>query len=162
VEWAQNVFQPGSDSQEAVAESFGLKREDPPTYFQQLSTGELPRKHLIGSGPDLSQRVVMTVQVIQPAAGAQTANQDAGWRFYWRSLTYDEYTGLGWQSSQAEEQRLQAGSMIHPQEFATQRLVEQQIRLVEKIGPSIYATGELLTLDTSFTAAVRPISSATH
>lgn len=161
VEWAHEVFNPESGSEEAVAKSFGLQKEEPPTYFQQLQAGELPRKHLIGSGPDLSQRVVMTVQVTQPESAPQSATQDAGWRFYWRSLTYDEYTGLGWQSSPTEEQYLQAGSMLHAQEFVTQRLVEQQIRLVEKIGPSIYAAGELLTINKPFTTALRPISSAT-
>jgi transglutaminase-like putative cysteine protease len=160
VEWAQNVFNPNPDKEDTVAKSFGLQRESPPTYFQLLSAGELPRKHLIGSGPDLSKRVVMSVQVMQTGASAQPEIDTASRRYYWRSLTYDEYTGLGWQSSQTKESGLTDGSIIHPQEFPTQLLVEQQIRLIEEIGPSIYAAGELLTVNMPFTVAWRPVSSS--
>lgn len=160
VRWAQEIFNPSSEEEEAVARSFGLEREKPPTYFQQLRSGELPRKHLIGAGPELSERVVMSIQVLPPPDSPQPGNEWEGWRYYWRSLTYDEYTGLGWQSSPPEEQTFQDGSIIHQQEFTTQRLVELDIRLVDDIGPTIYAAGELLTTNLPFTAAFRPVRTA--
>jgi hypothetical protein len=48
--------------------------------------GVWPRQHLLGGGPDLTERPVMSVRTpsVPPA------------HLYWRASSYDQYTGQGW------------------------------------------------------------------
>ena len=47
-----------------VARSLGLQPQpSQPTAFDKVRVGGLPRRHLLGSGPELSQRVVMIIHV---------------------------------------------------------------------------------------------------
>ncbi|GAB4480669.1 MAG: hypothetical protein Kow00124_27600 [Anaerolineae bacterium] len=95
-------------------------------------TGILPRQHLIGSDPALSERPVMTVHTPEAAPA----------RFYWRAGSYDEYTGLGWLNNPSDDLSPEAAplwpaSIEPPPDFI---LLRQIVRLAN---PSrrIYAAG---------------------
>jgi transglutaminase-like putative cysteine protease len=99
--------------------------------------GVLPTQHLLGSGPELSERVVMRVQTPGLA--------QAG--FAWRSSSYDEYTGQGWIANYndrpAPEVELWPASAEPPDHFA---LVRQTFRL-EGQTLQIYAAGRPVRLN---------------
>ncbi len=85
-----------------------------------LSSSDLPRQHLLGSGPELSEALVMTVSTGElPRLPYDLAELSAQGnlqipRYYWRAVTYDTYTGHGWQTSLTESVSYPAGEATHP------------------------------------------------
>lgn len=71
--------------------------------------GVLPRQHLLSGSPELLQSVVMTATV-----------QGDGRANHWRALSYDIYTGRGWEISAESSTELRANRPIpHPPIIAT-------------------------------------------
>ena len=73
--------------------------------------GSLPSAHLLKGGPDLSDEPVLYVSSSDPApprqAGDELASSPPEYpRRYWRSRTYDTYTGRGWVNGPLESQSL--------------------------------------------------------
>ncbi len=69
--------------------------------------GTLPRGHLIGAGPELGESIVFYVTTDDPAPPPPQPVGSSGIaaevpRRYWRSETFDVYTGLGWTTSPLE------------------------------------------------------------
>ena len=127
--------------------------------------GPLPRSHLIGSGPELSSQVLFTVKTgDQDAQALNPTVEEAGLRYYWRSLVYDQYTGSGWVSSALEKSSYAGGDwVISPGQPAAQevppnfRIVRQ---LVQPAGNSpgaalLHAAGTLLAADREFEVSWR-------
>lgn len=140
-----------------VADSLGL---EPLTGSQVMFEGAraagLPRRHLLGSGPELSRQVVMSVQILQDAGA------EAGAPYYWRSLTYDRYTGRGWETGRTKSVTYRAGTpaiLDAAQEVPSlnpfQRVVRQKVRAVSDLGQHLYVAGELWTVDHDFRVAWR-------
>ncbi len=70
IDFAQRYAQVQSDSPDALGLSVGLSRADQDeSVLDEARYGGLPRSHLLGSGPELKERVVMVIQV-QDLAGA--------------------------------------------------------------------------------------------
>lgn len=64
--------------------------------------GLLPRSHLLGAPPELTQAVVMTAVVEGvPPPGV-----------HWRAVSYDRYTGRGWERSDTRSDRWPAGEPL--------------------------------------------------
>lgn len=121
-----------SNSQvENLAESFGIDlHSDETDPFGDLRYPGLPRNHLIQAGPELLEEQVMTIRVegISPLPGAEGTFTAP--RLYWRGLTYDQYTGRGWLTSQTNLTKYSAGE-VNPGEPAPYgRQISQEIRLV--------------------------------
>ncbi len=127
---------------EQMAGTSGLSvqpvREDP---LEGLRTPGLPRQHLLGSGTELSERVVMVVDLDEEVSATYSP------RYYWRSLTYDQYTGRGWATSHTQTSRYPAGASAHPDNPTTHRIVHHTVRALYDLGGLLYATGTLLTTD---------------
>lgn len=69
--------------------------------------GGLPRSFLLGGGPELAETVVMTATLrAEPVADLSG--------FHWRSVSYDVYTGDGWQRSPERETFIDAGEPVIP------------------------------------------------
>ena len=73
--------------------------------------GDLPSAHLLTGGPDLSDEPVLYVTNSDPAPprqeGDESGETPAGTpRRYWRSRTYDTYTGQGWVNGPLESRSL--------------------------------------------------------
>ncbi len=137
-----------------VARSLGLQPQPgPPTLFDKVRVGGLPRQHLLGSGPELSEQVAL---IVRPDEFNPEANQAR----YWRSLTYDRYTGRGWLTSRTEAVNYDAGEVVQPENrdvLKTSRVLtlHQQIQLAGDGGGLLYAAGMLVTVDQPYEVAWR-------
>jgi transglutaminase-like putative cysteine protease len=65
------------------------------------ASGYLPQSRLLGGQPDLLEEVVLHVMIEEPAPLAEGASSAEGapQRRYWRGVTYDRYTGRGWDTT---------------------------------------------------------------
>ena len=81
------------------ADALGLKPVQGNANVTGIGRG-LPRSHLIIDGPDLSQRLVMTISTGELPPMPPVANV-AFPRHYWRTLTYQVYNGAGWSNPNA-------------------------------------------------------------
>lgn len=71
--------------------------------------GGMPRSFLLSGGPELAATVVMTATTrAEPAADLAL--------FHWRSVSFDIYTGRGWQRSPEREEAIDRGQPIPPPE----------------------------------------------
>ena len=104
----------------------------------------LPRQKLIGTGPELAQRVVMIVQ-FPTTAFVKTDLPNAA--RYWGSYSYDQYTGTGWQASPTIEVEYSPGQEIIPIQNENFDIVTQKIRLSNAISGTLYSAGSPVTVD---------------
>jgi transglutaminase-like putative cysteine protease len=144
----------------------------------QVRTPGLPRLHLLGSGPELSKQVVMFVYVAgdQDTADGNTSGpseltpEESTPHYYWRSLTYDRYTGRGWTTGGTRTLEYQAGDLalykdpLEPVEVGGRpaevippgyRKVQAEVRAVSALGELLHTTGDLLTVDRGYRVAWR-------
>lgn len=125
------------------------------TIFDAASPSGLPRDHLIGSGPELSQRPVMKIHLLNSPT-TTSAGPDA--IYYWRGLTYDVYTGSGWSTSNAYAASLSAHEQLSITDPSFGLLLDQQIRWLTESDSLIYTSGEVSTVDEDFSVAWRGVS----
>ena len=106
--------------------------------------GGLPRAHLLGAGPELTERVIMTVAVDDPDPGAPTF-----WSNYrWRGPTYATYTGRGWDNPPPQAVlRLRPGETWLKTIPADRRPLRQEMRFVAGRPYWLYAEGEPVAAD---------------
>jgi transglutaminase-like putative cysteine protease len=74
---------------------------------------------------------------------------------YWRSLTYDVYTGQGWSSSQTDEILYQPGDLLRSDHTRDELVLEQHFFPVEALVGAVYAAGEPVWMDQPVQAAWR-------
>jgi len=161
VETIQEWVQPQVEQIDPLFDSFGLKQDL--TSLGSMGTameGGLPREHLIGSGPELSDQIVMSVQLADSSSSAEELLNLAA-PLYWRGLTYDRYTGYGWQSSDVVLRTYQAEEQANPPADKIYRTLVQDFRFVDS-SDFIYAAGEIVSLDTSFKIAWRIVPGITE
>jgi hypothetical protein len=113
----------------------------------------LPTRHLIGSGPELSEQEVMLVS-IEPTSGAGGRENQSHPIYYWRGLTYDRYTDRGWLAEYTGKVSYAPGEPAIPASTPGQRLLRQQVRLLEENG-LLFVAGSLVTADEEFRIAWR-------
>jgi transglutaminase-like putative cysteine protease len=110
----------------------------------------LPRRHLIGSGPELSEQLVLSIRVIEePEVRGLEAGGPAA-PYYWRSNTYDTYIGNGWVTGRTDHSEYVAGEHIRQETPSNSRLVAQRTRSVPELGGLLYSAGALMTVDQPF------------
>ena len=133
-----------------VARSLGLdppERAAPADVFLEQRRGGLPTRHLIGSGPELSEEPVMAITVEQPAAVA-------GRLRYWRGVTYDTYTGRGWETASTTTVAYEAGETAGAV-VEGQTPVRLAVRRLREGGDLLYTAGTPVTVDGDFQIAWR-------
>ncbi len=137
-----------------LAKSLGIVAAATPTpdSFSTLRSPGLPRELLIGAGPELSREQVMAVRVTDQAALLQNGHLPP---LYWRSFTYDIYTGHGWSSSPTLQTPYQPGQAIEPAQLPWHVLVQQQVSFVPGQGGAFYAAGEPVTASVASNGAWR-------
>ncbi len=113
--------------------------------------GSLPRAHLLGGGPELSESVVFYVTTNDPPPlppdvnGSSNRVSDQVSR-YWRGETFDIYTGLGWATSPLEVRNLTPGSNLFPD--APQGIaLWQRFEVVSPGSEVVYAANEPYQVD---------------
>ncbi|MBN1976750.1 MAG: transglutaminase domain-containing protein [Anaerolineae bacterium] len=125
------------------------------SHFGDLRQGGLPRSHLLGSGPELSRHVVMLISTGQfPPNLPEGISVDVP-RYYWRSISYDVYTGRGWKTGAPETVDYQAGVTLTVTTFEAQREMRQDVRIIGDVGGLLHAAGALLSVDQDYTVAWR-------
>lgn len=161
IRFAQDFTDSLTDRRVQVAEVLGVEQIprqavlDAANLERQRNPG-LPRQHLIGSGPELSGQIVMIVQtsdrslerpLLDPAETAQ--------RYYWRSNTYDVYTGRGWRTGATELRDYVPGELLIEDERPGHRLLTQEIVAVEPLSGRIFSAGDVVTIDEPFSVEWR-------
>lgn len=167
VRWTQQTFvRPVAEERPVVPESLGLQpRPRPVRPPDNLQAPGLPRRHLIGAGPELSRELVMYVNTSDmppPAAGIPPELYEAGDipRLYWLGSTYDFYNGRGWSTSGTREEQFLAGQPLITETIAatlsqTHRPVRQSFLLMANPSGVMYAAGVFESADSDYTAAWR-------
>jgi len=134
-------------------ESLGIEVSKPSIgrFGTMLSAG-LPRAHLVGAGPELSEQVVMSVQITGGLPPGEEASDSIP--LYWRGLTYDQYTGLGWNSTDVSLRKYNADQSVSVFERPGYWIVEQEVRFPDE-SELLFAAGDLITVDERFRVAWR-------
>ena len=137
-----------------LATSLGIVQEHSRDVdsFETLRRPGLPRQRLIGAGPELTRQPVMTVEV-KDLSSVLPATRP--WPLYWRSFTYDLYTGAGWRSSDTEESVLEANQPIGRDKLPNHVEVQAVFRPIAAGDGSVYAPGEPVLLDRQGSVAWR-------
>jgi len=155
-EWYQT-----DPSESDFGESLGLDPE-PQTvtrgsdvFDQKRDNNELPTSHLIGTGEELTEIVVMLVRVETLGQSTSIEAPLIDSHYYWRNLTYDRYTGQGWTTGSLGKQAFEPGDFAQPADIENHRLVRQEIRIIEDLGNLVYSAGSLVTADKDFQVAWR-------
>jgi transglutaminase-like putative cysteine protease len=123
-----------------LARSLGIvtSNSNPAVFSTTVRRPGLPRELLIGSGPDLSKQIVMTVAVNDLLTISQAGQPRP---LYWRSFTYDIYTGRGWRTSAISESDYQANQPLEADHAPGHTLIQQVVRFVNANDSSFYAAG---------------------
>ncbi len=144
-----------SDEQEnegrTVAESLGMERRPAPaqeTVFDQARIGWLPRRHLIGSGRELSSRVMLIVTT-------SDLPSDTPPRYYWQSITYDRYFSHGWFTGEMAVTGYDAGQAVISTTLPFHRVVRQEVEVVSNVDGLVHVVGTLLAVDRDYSVAWR-------
>jgi transglutaminase-like putative cysteine protease len=137
---AQEYFQAAP-----VVNSLGMRRlpASSPLPTEVRAPG-LPRRHLLGSGPELSKQVVMVITSADASAEPP--------RLYWRALTYDIYTGRGWLTSDTTAHDYAAGQPVRKPTAPARRPLRQTVQFVDNPNRLLFAAGEPVAADMPFTA----------
>ena len=153
VETVREFTNPQVEQAAPFVESFGIEANRPSIgRFGSMLNAGLPRSHLIGSGPELSEQVVMSVQITDGLPpGAEVSDTIP---LYWRGLTYDHYNGSGWDSSEVTLHRYHADQQIGMFERPGYWIVEQQFSFIDK-SELLFAAGDLIGVDENYQVAWR-------
>jgi len=179
IDWAERLVGGPPGDVQVVAGPPRPDVDSPPrssTIFDEdrVRAPGLPRRHLLGSGPELSEQVVMIVYVEEDketedgstATPSELASGEMAPRYYWRSLTYNEYTGHGWITDGTQLITYRSGDLAVYNDYSEpfvatlatpsgRRKVKAEVRTVRQMGELIYATGDLVTVDQDFRVAWR-------
>jgi transglutaminase-like putative cysteine protease len=149
-----------------MGENLGLHREAPVAFSPSgWNPGGLPRSHLLGSGPELAEIPALWIKTgeLAPADPNETEGQEVP-RYYWRSLTFERYTGKGWLNGEIEAIRYPKGEKARFSEFGHTetwdpppgyRLVQQEIKVFSTGLDVLYSSGSLVSVDEDYTVAWR-------
>lgn len=157
VNWARDVGRGHMEEARPVAESLGMEQRQR-TVFAEIQRGGLPRRHLLGTGPELAERVVMIISTGDLPPGAPEATGREPLRYAWRSHTYDRYIGSGWQTSDTKTIGYTAGVPAITSTLTTrtaERVVRQEVRVVGDAGGLLHTAGTLMVADHDYWVAWR-------
>jgi len=133
-------------SADRVAESLGLERPINAASTAPFRSSGLPRSHLLNLPPEQLQEVVLTVSTGELPPLPEAVVDIHPNRYYWRTITYDVYSGVGWSSGQALDVSLPANTPLlePPQNY---RPVTQHIERAPDQNTYVYWTGLLAQVD---------------
>jgi len=104
--------------------------------------GIMPREHLLGNDPQLSQDIVMTVQTSlrDTPSSLEMLNN-----YYLSGTIYDHYTGKGWMTSEILMREVEPNDLALPMPPSNARLILQSVNMLEDTSGTQYLTGTPLT-----------------
>ncbi len=95
---------------DAAAEALGLQRAAEET--DRYRSPGLPNERLIGGAPDNPHVLAFTVSTNELPPMPRLPREERPPRYYWRSITYDTYTGRGWAITIRESRDEQASALL--------------------------------------------------
>ncbi|HEX9090888.1 MAG TPA: transglutaminaseTgpA domain-containing protein, partial [Anaerolineales bacterium] len=154
IHWTSELRGSSAPPESGLAKSLGIQAAatNTPDAFTNLRTPGLPRELLIGSGPELSTEQVMSVEVEDLTALASGGRLPP---LYWRSFTYDIYSGHGWSSSTTQQSQYQPEQPIQADQLPDHLSVQEVVRPVPGQEGTIYAAGEPVRVNVASRAAWR-------
>jgi len=113
----------------------------------------LPNEHLLGSGPELREQVVMWVSLANdtsiPIEAIERKSNSAPPTYYWRGLVYDRYLGYGWTRTSHEMVEIPAGESLEPDLYALHHMydsmINQHVQFTSSEGGVLFTAGEPIT-----------------
>ena len=110
----------------------------------------LPRSHLLGGTPNLSQQKVMAVCIdAAPPTREGPFQFWVGPRYYWRGATYDRFDGYRWFNSPSFTENLAPYEAIAPAAHAATKELAQRYLIETPHGSTLYAAQEPVFVDQS-------------
>lgn len=131
-------------------ESLGLKPVRVNANITGLGSG-LPRSHLITGGPDLSRQLVMTISTGELPPLPEVAHVPVP-RHYWRTLTYQMYSGAGWFNPSAFGGDVFRDEILVEEIPSEYRVLSQSVTIPGGAGDRLYWTGTLRSASVPFKA----------
>ncbi len=116
------------------------------------SPDRLPRQHLLGGSPELGRRIALRVRLNQPPP------QLGGEKYYYRAVTYAEYSGRGWSNpGEIEVRDLPPGEPWSEtlEGWSGRKRLLQSIEVIDALRGVLYAVGEPVAPDVPYRAKVR-------
>ena len=136
---------------EAQGELLGLEPVKDNAGITGIGNG-LPRSHLLKSGPELSQQLVMTIATGELSPMPEIAYVTAP-RHYWRTLTYQVYNGMGWSNPTAFGGNVAANEKLITEIPPGYKVLKQSVTFSTETGDRLYWAGTLLSADVPFKVA---------
>lgn len=118
-------------------------------------SGGLPNRHLIVSGEELSDQIVLIIQVQELSEIEPETLDPAEKGYYWRSLTYDQYVGRGWVSRDSSDQEYQPGEKTLTSWPNNYKITRQKVEYVDDLSGLVFSAGIPLSIDQPFEVAWR-------
>jgi len=145
LETVQNWMRPTVASTSPIGEPLGLIPQDQGlSPVAGLLYPGLPRNHLIGSGPELSERLVMNIRTNELPPMPAQALRETPRAYYWRGVTYDRYLGNGWATSPTYLTKVgtdvELASITDPSHY---RRLDLDIQQLQRQDGLLYYTGQL-------------------
>jgi hypothetical protein len=134
----------------ARSETIGMEPAAVDEHTVAGAFGGLPRSHLIGAGPELSRQLAMTIVTGDLPPMSQNSQASVP-RYYWRTNTYQIYTGSGWANPQAEADEINAEQSLLEPPQENVRLVNQVVTFPNESG-QLFWTGTLIRANVPFQA----------
>jgi transglutaminase-like putative cysteine protease len=164
----QPVRDTGDGQSPSIGESLGLKARPPAQHqdiFANLRAGGMPRQHLLGTGSELNEQVVMLILTGElPPGPPESVIAKGVPRYYWRSLTYDRYSGRGWLTSATDTRgypaRQPAVNLLvegQIQLLPGQKLVRQDVQILQDLDGLLYVAGTPIEVDQDYQIAWRRV-----
>ena len=125
------------------------------SHFEDLQAGGLPRSHLLGSGPELSEELVMLISTGEFPSGPQDIFGPLAPRYYWRGISYDVYNGRGWLTRETEIVDYSAEDSLSLPRFESQIELKQNVRIVGDVAGLLHVAGTLDSVDQDYSVAWR-------
>lgn len=142
----------------AAAEALGVEQRPRPSRAPELaraSAGGLPRRHLLGTGPELRENVVMEVRTFELPPMQSLPPGTRAPTYYWRSLTYDIYNGQGWNTSPYAVVDYEPGAPSYIGQLPYHRTLRQHVRVLREVGNLVHSAGTLVAVDRPYQVAWR-------
>ncbi len=150
-----STYEPGLSFGESLGLAPGSQAPEPNALDELRASGGLPQEHLLGSGPELSEQIVLEVQVqAQPERPPDTAAaRPPPSRYYWRAVTYDRYAGTGWATGPTTTIDYPADQRALASGMTAQQMIRQEIQIVGPVfggGSILFAPGDLLAVSQDY------------
>jgi transglutaminase-like putative cysteine protease len=119
--------------------------------FRERVTGGLPNNNLIGSGPELSDQVIMHIKLeeVDSATGEFLPSQPEE-TYYFRSLSYEKYAHNGWSTNVTKVYGYDKSVSLIEKYTTNQKLYQLEVDYLENMGGIIHTIGELASVDTNY------------